>query len=307
MRDVHVFAACPLCERGEASRWLERLRAFARAAEEAGCSGALLSADSAQPDPWLTAQALIDATRRLSPLVAVQPAHLHPYSTAKMVATLGFLHGRRVYLNLVAGGFRNDLAALNDATPHDERYARLAEHAGLVQRLLGSAQPVSFAGRYYAVSNLKLVPALPRELAPGLLVSGTTPAGLDAARRLQAVAVEYAPAVEELAPHGPGSPRGLRIGIVARASDDEAWAAARARYPLPRKRAAAEGYWAEPFRNYLAASPLLVGSHARVASHLARYREARYGTFLLDVAPEPGEMQHLGAVLERAARQALAA
>jgi len=44
------------------------------------------------------------------PLVAVQPVYMHPYSVAKMVSTLAFLHQRRVFLNMVAGGFKNDLA-----------------------------------------------------------------------------------------------------------------------------------------------------------------------------------------------------
>ena len=38
-------------------------------------------------------------------------------------------HGQRLWLNMVAGGFKNDLAALNDDTPHDKRYQRLVEYA----------------------------------------------------------------------------------------------------------------------------------------------------------------------------------
>src|SRR5207253_10279167 len=68
---------------------------------------------------------------------------LFPYTTlfrsvAKMVTSLAFLHGRRVYLNMVAGGFTNDLAALNDHTPHDERYSRLGEYTVIIQGLLAS-------------------------------------------------------------------------------------------------------------------------------------------------------------------------
>ena len=40
-----------------------------------------------------------------------------------------FLHGRRLDVNLVAGGFRKDLLALADETPHDERYERPVEYA----------------------------------------------------------------------------------------------------------------------------------------------------------------------------------
>ena len=78
--------------------------------------------------------------------------YMHPYAGAKMVATLAFLHGRRVYLNLLAGGFKNDLVALGDDTPHDERYDRTVEYAQVVRALLTSSSGVSFAGRYYTLA-----------------------------------------------------------------------------------------------------------------------------------------------------------
>ena len=43
---------------------------------------------------------IIGATGTLCPLVAIQPLAMHPYSVAKMVTSLAFLHGRRVYLNI---------------------------------------------------------------------------------------------------------------------------------------------------------------------------------------------------------------
>ena len=76
------------------------------------------------------------ATERLCPLVAVRPVYMHPYAVAKIVASIGHVYGRRVYLNMVAGGFRNDLVSLGDETSHDERYARLTEYTQIVTQLL---------------------------------------------------------------------------------------------------------------------------------------------------------------------------
>lgn len=337
MHGLEIFSTCPPLDPAQPGSWTGRLREFARASEEAGCTGALVVTDNAQLDPWLVSQVLIEATTRLAPLVAVQPVYMHPYSVAKMLASLAFLHGRRLYLNLVAGGFKNDLAALNDATPHDERYARLGEYATIVQRLLGSAQPVSFEGRYYKVANLKLTPPLPAELQPGLLMSGSSPAGAQAARELRATAVEYPkPAAEYAgAPADEAAPRGIRIGIIGRATEDEAWAVAQARYPEDRKgqlanqlatkvsdsvwrRQLAElaeqpapqpraAYWLGPFQNYKAVCPFLVGSYAQVANELARYIAAGYRTFILDVPPTAEEMLHVGRVFDRATGRRLAA
>jgi alkanesulfonate monooxygenase SsuD/methylene tetrahydromethanopterin reductase-like flavin-dependent oxidoreductase (luciferase family) len=54
---------------------------------------------------------------------------------------------------MLAGGFKNDLAALNDTTPHDERCERTVEYGLIVKRLLSDPGPVTFEGRYYRVSN----------------------------------------------------------------------------------------------------------------------------------------------------------
>jgi len=334
MHGLEIYSTCPPLDAARGAPSNARLREFARLSEAAGCTGALVVTDNGQLDPWLVAQQLIEASARLVPLVAVQPVYLHPYSVAKMLASLAFLHGRRVHLNLVAGGFKNDLAALNDTTPHDERYARLLEYATVIRELLAGPRAASFEGRYYKVTNLKLTPALPAALQPALLMSGSSDAGAQAARALGATAIEYPKPPAECAPAAAGA-RGVRIGIVARDTDDEAWAAAEARYPEDRKgqlahqlaarvsdsvwhrqlseRAARGGaparevYWLGPFQNYQAVCPFLVGSHARVAEMLARYLDAGYRTFILDVPPQREDLQHAGRAFERAAARRLAA
>ena len=91
---------------------------------------------------------------------------MHPYTAAKMVSTLAFLHERRIYLNMLAGGFKNDLLALNDDTPHDDRYLRTVEYTQIMTGLR-RARAGHFEGKYYKVTNLKLTPPLPPELFPG--------------------------------------------------------------------------------------------------------------------------------------------
>ena len=260
---------------------------------------------------------------------------MHPYSIAKLVASLGLLHGRRVYLNMVAGGFKNDLTALGDPTPHDERYARLVEYTTLVTALLGAAGgPVSFAGRYYQVTNVKLAPCLPPELMPGVFVSGSSEAGLAAAQQLGALAVQYPKPVAEYEAAPPVDARslGIRVGIIARPDGHDAWAAARARFPEDRKgqvmhhlamtvsdsewhrqlselgrevrgRGDEEPYWMVPFENYKTFCPYLVGSYERVADEIARYVSVGYRTFILDVPASPDELLHAGVVFQRAAER----
>jgi alkanesulfonate monooxygenase len=328
--DLKIFSTCPLSSKAPPGTCIRELQEFARSSEAAGHEGVLVVTDNSQLDPWLVSQVIIESTDRLCPLVAIQPAYMHPYSVAKMISTLAHLHGRRVYLNMVAGGFKNDLAALNDLTPHDDRYTRLLEYTTIVLNLLRTADPASFDGRFYKVSNLRLTPPLPPLLMPGVLVSGSSEAGMAAARQLAATAVEYPkpPAEYANAPSPEVASRGIRIGIVAREQDAEAWSVARARYPEDRKGqlthqlamkvsdsawhrqlselgAAEPGaenpYWLVPFQNYKAVCPFLVGSYARVADEVARYVEVGYRTFILDVPASVEEMIHTGVVFERAA------
>src|SRR5436305_414856 len=88
--DLSLFATSPQSKDVDASEYRDRVAAVARWSEEAGFSGILVYADNGLVDPWLVSQLIIESTETLSPLVAVQPVYVHPYSAAKMVASLGY-------------------------------------------------------------------------------------------------------------------------------------------------------------------------------------------------------------------------
>ena len=332
---LRIFTTCPPSALAYSGTSLKRLEQIVTWSESAGCEGMLVFTDNRQLDPWLVSQAIVGRTRRLSPLVAVQPAYMHPYTVAKLITSMAFLHRRRVHLNMVAGGFKNDLEALDDRTPHDDRYVRLIEYTTVIQKLLSSSEPVSFEGKYYRVHNLKLVPPLPPELMPDVFVSGSSESGQEAARQLGAVAIEYPkPAGEYSAGHKDRQRAGLRIGIIARERDRKAWAMARARFPEDRKgqlthklamkvsdsqwhrqlsKLAERGepgenpYWLVPFQNYKATCPYLVGSYDRVAEELVRYVENGFRTFILDEPASADEIKHTGIAFERVTQRCAAA
>lgn len=325
-----IFSTCPQSRDISSEEYAQRVIETARWSETAGCEGMLVYTDNGIVDPWLVSQLILQNTQRLAPLVAVQAAYMHPYSVAKMVTTLGYLHSRRLYLNMVAGGFRNDLVALDDTTPHDERYERTVEYTQIVTRLL-AGETVTCKGRYYSVSQLRLTPALPEALRPGVFISGSSPAGLDAARRIGAVAVKYPKrAGEEVSQEGEDS--GVRLGIVTRPSAEEAWSVAHERFPQDRKGQIAhtlamkvsdshwhrqlsemgssaaddeDPYWLWPFENYATFCPYLVGSYERVATELQRYIDLSFRSFILDIPASEEELRHIGVVFDRARAAAL--
>jgi alkanesulfonate monooxygenase len=326
---IEVFSTCPQSKGVAGDAYLEQVAEVARWSEAAGCRGILVYSDNSLVDPWLVAQLIIQATETLCPLVAVQPVYLHPFAAAKMIATLGHLHGRRIYLNMLAGGFKNDLLALNDTTPHDERYERTVEYTLIIKRLLSDSSPVSFEGRYYEVHNLRLAPSLPPQLLPGMMISGSSPAGLAAARAIGATAVQYPePADQMVGEQRPeGVETGVRVGIIARDTAEAAWDIAHRRFPedrkgqlahqlamkvsdshwhhrlseLDEKPASEESpYWLGPFQNYKTFCPYLVGSYRRVAEELASYIGLGFKAFVLDIPPSKEELDHIGIVFREA-------
>jgi alkanesulfonate monooxygenase len=322
---VSVYTTCPPSRGAAATAYRTSIRDVTRWAENAGCIGALVYADNGVVDPWLVAQLVLTSTERLVPLVAVQPMYMHPYAVAKMVASLAFLHGRRVDLNLVAGGFRHDHDALGDHTPHDRRYDRLREYSALVAALLRGDAPVTIAGEFYTVTGLVLSPPLSETLRPTFFVAGSSPAGRATACALGAVSVEYpSPGVTAEAAADSALHRGVRVGIVARDDDEAAWRVARERFPEDRRgrivhtlamkvsdsswhrrlssgdEAIAPPYWLEPFRRAQTFCPYLVGSYTRVGEELRRYVDAGIRTFILDIPREADDFGHIALAFDHA-------
>jgi len=330
-REIKVFATSPYSTEGSSDDYLRKVADVARWSEASGCEGILVYTDNQMLDPWLVSQVIIESTTRLSPLVAVQPVYMHPYSVAKMVSSLAYLYRRRIYLNMVAGGFVNDLASLNDTTPHDRRYDRLIEYTTIIRRLCAGEPAVTFEGEFYRVHNLKLTPPVPPELMPGFLVSGSSEAGLAAATATGATAVKYPkPASEDEGTiSSPDKETGVRVGIVARETSNEAWRVARERFPEDRKgqlmhqlaqkssdsawheqlskrtETGDSPYWLIPFQNYKTFCPYLVGSYERVAEEVSRYLGLGYSTFILDIPPNAEELESIGKVFDFAKTQAV--
>lgn len=319
---MKLLTTAPPSARFEQGTYLNTIRDLARWNEAAGIEGMLIYTDNSLADPWTVAQAILDCTSGFVPLVAVQPLYLSPYAAACKIASLAFLHGRKIALNLVAGGFRKDLDQLGDDLEHDPRYDRLVEYGHIVQALL-RGEAVNFSGAYYSMRHLKLQPSLPPELFPDIYVSGASEACIAAAAALGAVRFSYTSPPAELrakAPLPSAGQLGLRLGIIARDTSDEAWQVAHARFPSDRRgqlahrmaRATTDSvwhqdisglaeelpeardgaYWLYPVRNYRTFCPYLVGSHAEVGTLIEEYAKLGFRCLILDVPQSKADLDH---------------
>lgn len=326
---LQIFTTCPQSKDVTSDKYRQQVIDVARWSDQFGCTGILVYTDNSIVDAWQVSQVIIENTKSLSPLVAVQPVYMHPYAVAKKVSTFAYLYGRRLWINMVAGGFRNDLLALNDPMPHDERYLRLTEYTLIIRKLLESPMPVTFEGKYYVVKNLKMTPSLPQELFPGITISGSSEAGMQAAADIGAISIRYPkkPEEEQDVPANAETPMGIRVGIIARVTKAEAWNVALERFPEDRKgqlthqlamkvsdskwhkqlsdrsgngSAQMSPYWLGPFHNHKTYCPYLVGSYEQVSELVSSYINSGFETFILDIPPSHEELEHTGIVFEKA-------
>jgi alkanesulfonate monooxygenase len=328
---LEVFSTCPQWNGSDRDIFLKSVADSARWSEQQGCKGILVYSDNSQIDPWLVSQLILQNTRDLCPLVAVQPIYMHPYSVAKTITSIAYLQNRQIYLNMVAGGFKNDLATLSDTTAHDKRYERLLEYTLIIKQLLDGRAPVTYQGKFYRADGLSLTPRLPPELFPGIFVSGSSEAGAAAARELAATTIEYPkPSREYTKRSGCGQKSGIRVGLIARETEYEAWRIAFERFPCDRKgelthqiamktsdsvwhknlselekqtQDARNPYWLRPFETYKSFCPYLVGSHECVAEEISKYLMLGYTTFITDIPQSEEDLHHISIAFNRATRQ----
>lgn len=322
-RNIDVFTVCPRSLDPE--RYWERILTVMRASDVYDYTGLLIfTGNDTFVEPWVVAQTVMVEAKRLEPLVAVNPLYTHPYTVAKLIASFAYVYQRRTWLNMVAGAALSYQQALGDRLPHEERYDRLREYMEVIKALL--TQPrASYEGKHYQLAKVQLLPRVPPQLQPKLLLSGQSDPALKVADALGAVSMQMLPST--LA-EGLNRARGVHLGIVARPSEEEAWKAAKALFPEDKvgqavlelsmqnndsewkrrmklaadsKIAARPGFWLDPFRNFQADCPYFVGSHAQAAELVAKLIRAGIQTIILDILPSEEEFQHVDIVFKQAA------
>lgn len=298
------------------------VRATAQFAEKAGFEGILVYSDNRQVDPFIAAYDAMSHTERISPMVALQPAYRHPYSVAKSIATITKMTGRRLDINLIAGGYVGDLERLGAMIDHDRRYERLQEYTTIMMSVLRSKEPYTLDGAFYSVDGISLQTSLPEHLLPRLFGSGSSAPGRAMAAEVGATPVTYPLPADEMERELLPNPCGIRMGFIPADTDAAAWEEARARFPKDRMGALEHAYarkksdstwhhslagqtdedvyWVEPFKQGQTTAPFLVGSWERVTDRLADYIEAGVRVIITEQPAHDGDYPRVRAVVDQA-------
>ena len=214
----------------------EYLRQIAVTSETLGYDGLLIPTGAACQDPWVVAASLVPVTHRIKLLVALRTSLGGPAPFARQTATLDqALHGR-LLLNVVPGGDAAELAADGIFLDHDARYAHAAEFLSIWRRLL-SGETVDFAGEHFKVEQARNYFPPVQKPYPPLYFGGSSNAAhelvasqLDAyltwGEPPHAVAEKFADVRARAARHGRQVKLGVRLHVIVRETNEEAWAAA---------------------------------------------------------------------------------
>jgi alkanesulfonate monooxygenase len=312
---LRVFPAIP--RNPNAAKYIDELMRVARFSERNGLEGPLLFAgNDTFVEPWSMAQHILAHTAKTSPLIAVNPVYMHPFTVAKFVSSFALLHHRKVYLNMITGTATSDLLGLGEQRSHEERYSRLGEFILIVRQLLASTRPVTFDGMFYATNNLQLRPGLPPTLMPEFLIAGQSDDARRVAAQMGCLMMQMLPPNLEQGINAPG----MNFGIFAREKRDQARRAAKLffqdsaekrellKYTMENtdsvwKRRLNEagqdgelhenGYWLLPFLTFQADCPYLVGSYAEIGAKLRSFAEMNVSTIILDVVADEQELEHV--------------
>jgi alkanesulfonate monooxygenase len=213
------------------------LRQIATMAEQLGYDGLLIPTGSGNLDPFITAATLANVTNRIKLLVALRTSAVgSPVVFARQTATLDEALNGRLILNVVPGAWTEELAAEGVFLSHDERYEAADEFLTIWRKLL-SGEKVTFEGKYYRVKNAQNLFSTVQKPHPPLYFGGSSDAAHDlTAKHIDAylswgepprlVAEKIADVKKRAKALGRDVKIGIRLQVIVRETEEEAWAAA---------------------------------------------------------------------------------
>jgi len=226
--------------KGARAATFDYFRQIAIAADSLGYEGVLLPTGRSCEDSWVLAASLIEATRRLKFLVALRPGLVQPVQSARMAATFDRMSGGRLLVNLVTGGDPEELEGDGLFLPHAERYELSRDFLTIWRETLlrsHTQEAFDYDGRHLQVKGAKVLYPPLQAPYPPVYFGGSSPEAHDlAAEQLDtyltwgeppaAVAAKVADIRARAARHGRTLEFGIRLHVIVRETEDEAWRAA---------------------------------------------------------------------------------
>lgn len=320
---------------------VEYLAEVAKAAERAGFEGVLTPTGSGCEDAWVTCAAVAQHTEKLKFIVAFRPDTIAPAWAAHQAASFQRLTNGRLLLNIVTGGDPVEQKSFGDQLDKETRYRRTGEFLGIL-RQSWSGEFYDHQGEFFHLDQAGLRLGLDEVGAPRVYFGGSSPPALEVASRyadtwltwgepVEKVAERVLPVKEKAEAAGRQVNCGLRVHVISRDTEEEAWLEAdriieaidpeqveAARQKFARMESTAQarmtelshgGEGGDLDRDALVIAPNLwagvglvregagtaiVGSHQQVSERLLEYRDVGIDEFILSGYPHLEEALNFG-------------
>lgn len=215
---------------------LPYLQQVALAADNLGYYGVLIPTGKSCEDSWLVASALAPITKKLRYLVAVRPGLQPPTLAARMATTLDRLSEGRLLINVVTGGDPVENKGDGIFLSHAERYQVTREFLEVYSRLL-KGEKVDFHGEHIHVEGAEVLFPPVQQDGPPLYFGGSSDEAIDVAANQIDTYLTWGEPVEQVkeklevvrkraAERGRKLDYGIRLHVIVRETEEEAWAAA---------------------------------------------------------------------------------
>jgi alkanesulfonate monooxygenase len=214
------------------------MRQIAVAADTLGYDGVLLPTGRSCEDAWVVASSLIGATRKLKFLVAVRPGLSTPGLSVRMASTFDRLSNGRLLINVVTGGDQAELEADGLFADHAARYEISDEFMRIWRGAFeADDKGFHFEGKHLTVKGARTLYPPVQKPYPPLYFGGSSEAAHElAAEQMDvyltwgeppaAVAEKIADIRARAAARGRLLSFGIRLHVIVRETNAEAWRAA---------------------------------------------------------------------------------
>ncbi|MUT64789.1 FMNH2-dependent alkanesulfonate monooxygenase [Paenibacillus sp. NEAU-GSW1] len=209
---------------------------IAQAADELGFAGVLLPTGKSCEDAWVVASSLIPVTEKLKFLVAARPGLMLPTTAARMAATLDRFSKGRLLINVVTGGDPVELEGDGLFLGHDERYELTDEFLTIWRKEL-EGEEVDYTGNYLKVKGGTVLYPTIQKPYPPLYFGGSSDAAMEVAADHVDVYLTWGEPPDQVerkinrmrelaAKRGRTLRFGIRLHVIVRPTETEAWQAA---------------------------------------------------------------------------------
>jgi alkanesulfonate monooxygenase len=218
---------------------MELFERIARAAEASQFEYMLVPVASSCWDAYIVSSMILAKTRSLKMLVAARPGYANPVLMARMIAAIDQLSGGRVAVNLIAGQSDDEARQDGVSLAKEDRYAMMDEDVTVMKQLWSSRAPLEFRGRFHTLNGARVSPR--PSVVPRFYLGGGSQEAWELSAKHSSVHLFWGDTVDTIranmasiramaARHGRQDEIGfgMRLQMICRPTEEEAWEAARA-------------------------------------------------------------------------------